>query len=155
MRSPSRNEPQASETRRRVRIGHVAIDSLGFEQALDAVEALVSRGEGGVVFTPNVDHVVLAEEDAAFRDAYAAADLSLVDGAAVLWAARALGSPLPEKISGSNLLRPLVVRATERGWRVYLLGAAPGVAARAKEILEQDHPGLQVVGTSRPRSRWA
>ena len=128
----------------------MAIDSLGFEQALDAVEALVSRGEGGVVFTPNVDHVVLAEEDAAFRDAYAAADLSLVDGAAVLWAARALGSPLPEKISGSDLLRPLVVRATERGWRVYLLGAAPGVAARAKEILEQDHPGLQVVGTSSP-----
>ncbi len=150
MRPPSQSERTAVSLRGRVRIGHVAMDPLRFEEAVDAVEDLVSKGDGGIVFTPNVDHIVLAEEDAEFRAAYGAADLSLVDGAAVLWAARALGVPLPAKVSGSDLLRPLIARAAERGWRVYLLGAAPGVAARAKEILERAYPGLQVVGTSSP-----
>ncbi len=126
------------------------MDALRFGEAIDALDDLVSKGQGGIVFTPNVDHIVLAEEDGDFRAAYGAADLALVDGVAVLWAARALGKPLPEKVSGSDLLRPVIARARERGWRVYLLGAAPGVAVRAKEILEQEHPGLHVVGTSSP-----
>lgn len=139
------------ERGRRVRIGRVAIDALRFDEAIDAIEGLVARGRGGMVFTPNVDHIVLAEDDARLRAAYEAADLALVDGLPVLWASRALGAPLPEKISGSDLLRPLVARAAARGWRVYLLGTTPEVAARATETLEREHPGLQVVGTSSPR----
>ncbi len=61
-----------------------------------------------------------------------------------------MGSPLPEKISGSDLIRPLAERAAQRGWRIYLLGGQPGVAIEAKKILERDYPGLQIVGTSAP-----
>ncbi|MDP9001839.1 MAG: WecB/TagA/CpsF family glycosyltransferase [Myxococcota bacterium] len=136
--------------RPRVRIGCVYIDALRFNEAIDAIAALVDRGEGGMVFTPNVDHVVLAEHDAGFRAAYRVADLSLADGVPVVWASWLLKTPLPEKVSGSDLIEPLMARAVERGWRVYFLGAADGVAARAKEILERDHPGLQIVGTSSP-----
>jgi N-acetylglucosaminyldiphosphoundecaprenol N-acetyl-beta-D-mannosaminyltransferase len=135
----------------RVRIGRIFIDPLRLEDAVGAIEKLVSLGEGGMVFTPNVDHIVLAEEDPHFLAAYQAADLSLVDGVPVLWAARLLGRPLPEKVSGSDLMRPLVACAAERGWRLYFLGARDGVAARAKEILERQYPGLQVVGTSSPQ----
>ena len=102
------------------------------------------------MFTPNVDHVVLADEDARMRQAYSATDLSLVDGMPVLWAAKALGVPLPQKISGSDLLLPLIERAAQSGWRVYFLGGREGVAESAKEILERDYPGLRVVGTSSP-----
>jgi N-acetylglucosaminyldiphosphoundecaprenol N-acetyl-beta-D-mannosaminyltransferase len=140
----------AIPARRRVRIGSIAIDALAFDEAIDAIEALVDRRRGGMVFTPNVDHVVVAEEDEQFRAAYADADLALVDGTPVMWAARLLGSPLPAKISGSDLIRPLAARAAARGWRVYLLGGRPGIAAQAKEILEREYPGLNVVGTSSP-----
>ncbi len=140
----------AWRTRPRVRVGSLEIDALRFDEAIDAIEDLVSAGEGGMVFTPNVDHVVLADEDSALRAAYAKADLSLVDGVPVLWAARALGGKLPEKISGSDLFEPLVARAAERGWRVYLLGGAPGVGERAKAALERTYPGVRIVGVSSP-----
>jgi N-acetylglucosaminyldiphosphoundecaprenol N-acetyl-beta-D-mannosaminyltransferase len=133
-----------------VRIGEIEMDPLTLAEALEAIEALVRAGRGGTVFTPNVDHFVLAEEDERFRAAYRDTDLSLVDGTPVLWAARALGSRLPEKVSGSDLLLPVVGRAARYGWRVFLLGAGPGVADRVKSILEAEYPGVEIVGTSSP-----
>jgi N-acetylglucosaminyldiphosphoundecaprenol N-acetyl-beta-D-mannosaminyltransferase len=131
---------------RRIQIGQLPIDALTFPEALDAIEGLVGRG--GTVFTPNVDHVVQAEEDLAFRAAYASASLSLADGAPVVWAARALGAPVPEKVSGSDLVLPLMERAARRGYRVYLLGAAPGVAeAAARRFRDM---GVDVCGVDAP-----
>ncbi len=150
LQSRSVPPPRPVSPRRRVRIGPVDIDVLGLAEAVDAIEELVARRRGGMIFTPNVDHVVLADEDPLLREAYAEADLSLVDGVPVMWAARALGSPLPEKVSGSDLVRPLVARAAERGWRVYFLGGRPGVGAKAKGILEREFPGVRIVGVSSP-----
>lgn len=135
--------------RERVRLGTLQIDRLSFAGALDAIEALVNAREGGTVFTPNVDHVVVAEHHAAFRQAYAQASLSLVDGMPLLWAAKLLGVALPEKISGSDLILPLMQRAAEKQWRVYLLGAGPGVAEEAAKRLRAEH-GVNVVGTDAP-----
>jgi N-acetylglucosaminyldiphosphoundecaprenol N-acetyl-beta-D-mannosaminyltransferase len=153
MQSPSTSNTAITRVpreRRRVRIGEIQMDPLTLAEAVDAIEALVVAGRGGTVFTPNVDHFVLAAEDARFRAAYRDTDLSLVDGTPVLWAARALGSPLPEKVSGSDLLLPVVERGAKRGWRVFLLGAAPGVAERVKAVVEASHPGARVVGTCSP-----
>jgi N-acetylglucosaminyldiphosphoundecaprenol N-acetyl-beta-D-mannosaminyltransferase len=133
-----------------VRVGSIDIDPVGLDEALDRIAELVARRCGGMVFTPNVDHVVLAEEDRRLREAYAKADLALVDGVPVLWAARALGSFLPEKVSGSDLIRPLVARAAACGWSIYLLGGRPGVGAKAKDVFEREFPGVRIVGVSSP-----
>lgn len=138
----------AEPAAKRLRIGAVPIDVVTFQQALDAIERLVARGEGGAVFTPNTDHVVNAEDQAAFKQAYAEVDLSLVDGKPLLWAARLLGEPLPAKISGSDLVGPLMALAAARRWRVYLLGAGPGVAEKAAEVLRER--GVDIVGTASP-----
>ncbi len=143
---PSHAQPRA----KRLRLGLLHIDPVTFTGALDAIEALVSARKGGSVFTPNVDHVVNVEADPHFCEAYAAASLSLVDGTPLLWASRLLGEPLPEKISGSDLVRPLMQRAAQRGWRVYLLGAGPGVAQEAAGVLEREL-GVNVVGVDSPR----
>jgi len=131
-------------------LGRVPIDPLSRVAALDRIATLVEAGTGGTVFTPNVDHVVLADEDPAFRGAYAATSLSLVDGTPVLWACRLLGCPIPEKVSGSDLVRPLADRAAREGWRVYLFGGAPGVVERAAAVLSLEFPGLQVAGADGP-----
>lgn len=136
--------------RPRVRLGRLAIDKLTFAEALDAIVELVERKEGGTVFTPNVDHIVLAEKDPRLAKAYDEASLSLVDGTPVLWASRLLGEPLPEKISGSDLVLPLMTFAARRGFRVYLLGGNPGVGERAAEHLQRELPGIQIVGTDAP-----
>jgi N-acetylglucosaminyldiphosphoundecaprenol N-acetyl-beta-D-mannosaminyltransferase len=134
----------------RVSVGHVPMDVVGFRDALGRIAALVEGGHGGTVFTPNVDHVVLADADAEFRDGYRNANLSLVDGTPLLWAARLLGHPLPEKISGSDLLVPLAELAARRGWGVYLLGGGPGIAERVAAELER-RLGLRVAGLDAPR----
>jgi N-acetylglucosaminyldiphosphoundecaprenol N-acetyl-beta-D-mannosaminyltransferase len=140
-----------AERPRRMTIGRLPVDAVTFTQAIDVIDALISRGQGGTVFTPNVDHVVQAEENERFRDAYQAAALSLVDGMPVLWASRLMGKPLPEKVSGSDLVMPLLERAAARGWRVFFLGGLPGSAEGARDLLVERIPGLHVVGVASPR----
>jgi N-acetylglucosaminyldiphosphoundecaprenol N-acetyl-beta-D-mannosaminyltransferase len=133
----------------RVLIGRVWIDAVGFRAALKRIAALVDAGVGGSVFTPNVDHIVMAEDDPRFRDAYGRASLVLVDGMPVLWASRLLRTPLVEKVSGSDLVVPLAQLAADSGWRVYLLGGGPGSAATAAARLASEF-GVNVVGHDAP-----
>lgn len=134
----------------RLRIGSLGIDRVTSARAIDLIEDLVAAGRGGAVFTPNVDHVVNAERLQPFREAYAACDLSLADGCPLVWLSRLLGSPLPERVAGSDLIAPLMRRAAAREWRVYLLGAAPGVGIAAARVLERDY-GVRIVGVESPR----
>ncbi|MFO0590947.1 MAG: WecB/TagA/CpsF family glycosyltransferase [Polyangiaceae bacterium] len=142
-------EPESVE-RPPFRIGGLTIDDVTFAEALSAIESLVRAGEGGTVLTPNIDHVVLAQHDPALRAAYEAASLSLVDGTPLLWISRLLGPKLREKVSGSDLVVPLLRLAEQRGFRVYFFGGAPGVAERAADVLRRDMPSLRIVGMSAP-----
>ena len=135
----------------RVRVGGVPIDRLTMAQAVDAIEELVHAGRGGSVFTPNVDHIVQCQDDARLREAYEAVSLSLADGMPVVWASRLLRRAVPEKVSGSDLVGPLLGRAALRHWRVLLLGGGEGIAERAAAQMSADNPGLSVVGTLSPR----
>jgi N-acetylglucosaminyldiphosphoundecaprenol N-acetyl-beta-D-mannosaminyltransferase len=119
--------------------------------ALSSIEEMIATRAGGMVFTPNVDHVVIGERHDRFRSAYQRASLCLVDGTPLLWASRLIRQPLPEKVSGSDLVLPLMQRATQRHWRVFLLGGAPGVGDNAAARLRMMFPGLDIVGTAAPR----
>ncbi len=145
-----RADAAAVRRRARIRFGGIWIDALTFAGALDEVERLVDAGAGGTVFTPNVDHVVIAESNRAFREAYARASLSLADGQPLVWASRLLGPALPEKISGSDLVEPLMERAARRRWRVFLVGGAPGSAEAAAERFTGTY-GVSVVGVESGR----
>lgn len=134
----------------RVRFGAVWVDVLTFEGALAALTRLVASRRGGAVFTPNVDHVVLADEDPSLRRAYERADLSLCDGQPLRWVSPLLGLAIPEKISGSDLVLPALGLAARHGWRVYLLGGAPGVVEASAARLTAEL-GVTVVGWSEPR----
>jgi N-acetylglucosaminyldiphosphoundecaprenol N-acetyl-beta-D-mannosaminyltransferase len=68
-----------------------------------------------------------------------------VDGQPLVWASRILGSPLPEKISGADLVDPLLARAGRRGWRVFLVGGAPGSARTAAQRFAAAY-GVQIAG---------
>ena len=121
-----------------------------FAEALDECVALAKSGGGGAVLTPNVDHVCLAETNEALVQAYADAALSLADGMPLVWLSRAMGQPLPEKISGSDLVGPLVARAAREGLSVFLLGAKDGVGLRAADALKARHPELKIAGVLAP-----
>lgn len=127
------------------------VDYLTFDEALDVCCDLVERGDmGHYVVTPNVDHIVKLETDAEFVEVYKHADLVLTDGKPLIWISKYYGEPIPEKISGSDLFPALCARAAERGYTMFLLGAAEGVAARAARNLMAQYPSLDIVGTYSP-----
>jgi len=132
----------------RVRVGELWIDALSFDDAMGEIERLVREGRGGAVFTPNVDHVVNARRDAELRAAYETVSLSLADGQPLVWASKFLRTPLPEKISGSDLVPRLLVLARERRWRVFLLGGAEGVPEKAAAKLQE--MGIACAGSEGP-----
>ncbi|MCK8499752.1 MULTISPECIES: exopolysaccharide biosynthesis glycosyltransferase EpsA [Myxococcus] len=138
--------------RPRLSIGQLAIDQLTFEEAVLEIGRLVDSRQGGYVFTANVDHVVLAEDNAQFREAYSRAAISVVDGMPIVWASKALDVALPERIAGSDLILPLMKLGAERKWRVYLLGAGPGVAEKVARIVGEKF-GVEVVGWDSPMVR--
>jgi N-acetylglucosaminyldiphosphoundecaprenol N-acetyl-beta-D-mannosaminyltransferase len=97
-----------------------------------------------------MDFIRLAREDPAFRAAVNGADLVVPDGVPVLWAARLLRQPLGERVTGVDLVEQGAALAAARGYRVFLLGAAPGVADAAAAALTRRHPGLCIAGTYAP-----
>ncbi|MBU2570393.1 MAG: WecB/TagA/CpsF family glycosyltransferase [Gammaproteobacteria bacterium] len=101
--------------------------------------------------TPNVDHVVKFQTDQALRAAYRDAAMVTVDGKPVLWASRLLGKSLPGLVAGSDFCPALFDAAkTKPGLRVFLLGAAEGVAVRAAETISRRWPWVTVVGCYSP-----
>jgi N-acetylglucosaminyldiphosphoundecaprenol N-acetyl-beta-D-mannosaminyltransferase len=119
----------------------------------EAINLIVDRavsGLGGYVVTPNVDHICIAHSDERLRDAYSGAFLAIPDGQPLLWMAKARRKPLPEKVSGSDLLIPLLTKAAAKGLRTYFFGASPDVCAEAAARLRASIPGIEIVGWSSP-----
>ena len=134
----------------RMKFMNTEIDNLTMQETLQAIDRLVQEDKGSYVVTPNVDHIVQLETDKELQEAYADASLVLTDGKPLLWIARLYGTPIKEKISGSDLFPLLCGMAAKRGYRMFFLGAAEGVAAKAAENLKGRYPGLQVAGTYSP-----
>lgn len=132
-----------------MRFGDLWVDAVTFGEALAAIEQLVEARRGGAVYTPNVDHVVLADRVEPFRRAYERADLVLCDGQPLRWTSGLLGCQLPEKVSGSDLVLPLMKLAARRGFRVYVFGGARQVSREAVHRL-QEELGVTIAGWSAP-----
>ena len=126
------------------------IDNLTMQEALETIDALIQENKNAYVVTPNVDHIVQLETNKELQDVYANASLILTDGKPLLWIAKWYGTPIKEKISGSDLFPLLCDMAAKKGYSMFFLGAAEGVAAKAADNLMNKYKGLQVIGTYSP-----
>lgn len=140
----------------KVRLFDISIDAVSLQQAAARVAEMASREERPCryVVTPNVDHVVRLRDSPEFRRAYDEASLVVADGMPIVLAARWLGRDLPERVPGSDLV-PALFDHVERSpgneaCRVFLLGAAPGVADRAAVRIEERWKRVRVAGTHSP-----
>ena len=122
------------------------VDDVTMAEALELVRAWLGADASRLIVTPNAEIVMRARADPAFRALLNRSDLSIPDGAGLLLAGRILGTPLREQVTGTDLAIRLAGCCAEDGRRVYLLGAAPGVAAEAGERLRERYPGLIVAG---------
>jgi N-acetylglucosaminyldiphosphoundecaprenol N-acetyl-beta-D-mannosaminyltransferase len=115
--------------------------------ALACIETFIADGRPHQIATVNPEFVMAAQSDAEFRHIINSSALALPDGVGVWWASRRMGRPLPERIPGVDLVERLAAQSAQRGYRIYFLGAMPGVAEEAVEVLRARHPRLVVAGT--------
>jgi N-acetylglucosaminyldiphosphoundecaprenol N-acetyl-beta-D-mannosaminyltransferase len=132
----------------------VRVDRLSQQEALNCIERLVALRRASdnelpcqQIITVNTEFVMTAQHNTTFRRAINSAELVIADGIGVVWATRYVGSPTPERITGTDMLVALARRCAEAGYRLFLLGAAPGVAEEAGARLQALAPGLQIAGT--------
>ena len=100
------------------------------------------------IVTLNPEIAWAAEQDPRMRTAITEASLVVPDGMGVVLAARLKGQAVPQRVAGFDLMQHLLALAADRGYRVFFLGALPGVAQKAAAAASSQHPGLQVVGTA-------
>lgn len=134
----------------RVRLVGVEFDPLTLDATVSHITSQLAHRRGGWVITANLDHLQRARRDADYRDMLGEADLVVADGMPLIWAARLRGTPLPERVAGSSMVDPLAGAAARAGRSVFLLGANPGVADKAAELLKARYPDLEIAGTLCP-----
>jgi N-acetylglucosaminyldiphosphoundecaprenol N-acetyl-beta-D-mannosaminyltransferase len=126
----------------------VPIHRVDESQALECMVRFIDSGTPHQVCTVNPEFIMRSRNDPEFLSVLRRADLCLADGVGVLWAGRLLRRPFPARVTGvDTTVRRLAAVAAAHGYRVYLLGAAPGVAERTAAILQAECPGLIVAGT--------
>ncbi|MGI6367310.1 MAG: WecB/TagA/CpsF family glycosyltransferase [Anaerolineae bacterium] len=130
-----------------IRILGVRVDNITMDEALAWVGAMVTTGTPHQIATVNPEFIIRAGRDAAFAAVLQGADLAIPDGQGLLWAARWLKRPLRERVAGSDMVTLLARESARQGYRIFLLGAAPGVADTAAERLRERYPGVNIVGT--------
>jgi N-acetylglucosaminyldiphosphoundecaprenol N-acetyl-beta-D-mannosaminyltransferase len=144
-----RSDPQASPPRAAPeRILGVAVDPVDFDQALAILVAAAASDDGPPLYTAaiNPEKIMRARRERALAPVLEAAGLRIPDGVGIVVASRLRGGRVRRRVTGIDLTFALAAEAARRGWPVYLLGAAPGVAEAAAEAYRRRYPGFRVAG---------
>lgn len=133
-----------------IELASVRLHAITERQCVAHVLAEIGAGRGGWIATANLDHVRRLQRPGDFRRAYEGATVVVADGMPLVWASRVQGTPLPERVAGSDLIHSLSAGAAGEGARVFLLGGDPGTAEAAAAELCARYPGLEVAGSRCP-----
>jgi len=125
----------------------VRVHNVDSAEALVILDALIRERAPHQVVTVNPEFVMAARRVPEFRDVLNRAALALPDGIGLLLAARIQGGRLKERVTGVDTVTRVAALAAQRGYRLFLLGAAPGIAKETARRLVEANPGLQVAGT--------
>ena len=129
---------------KRVKLLNIGIDNLSKKELLEQIKS-------GVVFTPNVDHLIKLQKDRDFLTAYSIADYRLCDSKILIYASRFLGTPIKEKNSGSDFFPAFYTyHKNNHNIKIFLLGAAKGVASQAQERINYKVGRNIILGTHSP-----
>ena len=131
---------------KRVQILGVQVDVVTMSEAVIKAEELIRAKSASIIATANAEMIMRATHDDELKQILNAAQLVVPDGAGTVWAARYLGYEMPERVAGYDLVQELLAKAAAKGYRVYMFGAAPTVADKAKLKAEALYPGVNIVG---------
>jgi N-acetylglucosaminyldiphosphoundecaprenol N-acetyl-beta-D-mannosaminyltransferase len=133
-----------------VKLHGISLHCISEQHCIEHILGELAAGRGGVVITPNVDHLRRCASDLSFSALVAEADLVVADGMPLVWASRLQGTPLPQRVAGSDLISSLSAAAAGQGRSIFLLGGAEGTADAAAAVLRDRFPQLKIAGTFCP-----
>lgn len=137
--------------RKTVEIEGYKIDCVTREGFVERAVAAAKSGEGGWVWTPNVDMFRHCKENDDLAVMIHEPDIVIADGMPLVWASHLQGTPLPERVPGSTTIWMVAEAAAKHGLTTFYLGGGEvDTAIRTAEILSELYPGLKVVGTHYP-----
>jgi N-acetylglucosaminyldiphosphoundecaprenol N-acetyl-beta-D-mannosaminyltransferase len=122
------------------------VDLLDMNGVMEKLGAMVEGHSTQQVVTLNAEIAYLAQRDHSLQAIINSADLVTPDGIGIVWAARLQGYKIRQRVTGIELTYRLSEEAAKQGWKVFLLGALPGIADQAADCLQKSLPGLQIVG---------
>lgn len=122
------------------------IHAMTIRQVLKEVDRAIRTRRRLRIGVVNAAKLVNMQRSAELREDVLSSDLILADGMSVVWAARLLGRPLPERVAGIDLMQEMLKAGNEVGYRVYCLGATPAILDAAIERIARDYPKVVVVG---------
>lgn len=125
------------------------------DQAIDAVAVMIAERKPRYLITANLNYAMLVADQPQLRAVTDDAAMILADGQPIVWRSWIGGADqrLPCRVAGSDMVFRLAQRADQHGWRIYFLGAEPGVAQAAAEELKRRYPGMVVAGVHSPPYR--
>src|SRR4030095_4623245 len=138
------------DPRPRVNLSGALIDQVDLLGAVERIKSFLNTGSVHQVMTVNLDFLSIAQRNPIFRQTLNRADLAVADGMPLVWASRLKGKPLPERVTGVDLVDCSCDFAARNGHSVYLLGGRRGVADTAGTRLRERHPDLRIPGAYSP-----
>lgn len=124
-------------------------DAVTLEEAVTKIRRAIDTRTPYFVSTPNLNFLIAAQKNVAFRDSVIHSDLSLADGMPIVWLARLMGVPIPERVAGSDVFEALR-HGTGKRIKVYFFGGPPGIAERAAQQINAEAKGMECVGFESP-----
>lgn len=131
----------------RVPVLGVPIDLLTMKEAVARIEQLIAARTPSLVVTADASSLVIAQDNPEFKKLMLQAAMVTPDGSGIIWALRKLGIRNAQRVSGVDLVGQMCARSADKGYRIFFLGAEPGVAELAAEKLRLKYPGCNIVGT--------
>lgn len=126
------------------------INNVTMSETVEAIEQMIAADKKSYVVAINVDVVMKIEADPYLKKIVDDADMVLVDGKPLVWISKLHGRPLKAKISGSDLVPLLCEISAKKGYSIFIIGGKDGIAAQARQRLEQKLPGIRIAGTYAP-----
>lgn len=122
------------------------VNAISLDETVDEVEKIIERGVPAQHVVINASKVNLMEADPELASIVNECPLINADGASIVWAAKKMGVPLRERVTGIDLFQRLVELASEKGYRIYLFGAKEEVVTKVKAIFEERYPSIRIAG---------
>ena len=130
----------------RVLLGGVEMDAITEEGCIEHIFTALEAGRGGTMVRPNLDHLRHCWRQEGFAQLLSSADLVVAEGMPLLWASRLQGTPLPQRVMGSDLIWNLAAAAQAAGRSIFLVGDDAQMTSQGVRLLRQRHPKIKIAG---------